>query len=136
MEDVKTWVDLKLQILQLDVEERIETALNRVVFAVIFGVLGFTTLIFLLFTIAFFLGGLWYSDTLGFLTVTIFLLVATLAFRAMRPSLVKLRDLREVSRDAVESPRSMPGLPPAASGPGPTGKAGAGTSGPAEPVKA
>ena len=112
VEDVKKWVDLKVQLLQIDLEERLEGMLNRIAQSAVMAVLVLLTVLFGLFSIAYGLGAWWYSDALGFLAVTLLLAITTVTFYAMRPTLVKLRRMQEVeSAPELEAPVERGVLP-------------------------
>lgn len=117
VEDVKRWVDLKVQLLQIDLEARLEGVLNRAAQSVVMAVLLLLTVQFGLFTVAFSLASWWYSDALGFLAVTLLLAVATVTFYALRPTLVKLRRIDEAEKtpELSVAPRTPELGPPEAS---------------------
>lgn len=124
VEDVKKWVDLKVQLLQIDLEERLEGMLNRVAQSAVMAILVLLTVLFGLFSMAYGLGAWWYSDALGFLAVTLLLAIATVTFYAMRPTLVKLRRMQEVETAPELEPPPEPVALPAAQRVGETSEPG------------
>lgn len=91
VEDVRTWVDLKLKLLEVQVEERVRDAVNRVAVTAFIAMLVFLSGVFVLVTAALALGDWWDSPTLGFLAVTLALIVITLLLYVLRPGLVRRR---------------------------------------------
>lgn len=91
VEDVRTWVDLKLKLLEVEVEERIREFSQRVALTAAVAVMAFLSLVFVLVTVALGLGLWWDSMFLGFAAVTALLVLATGILQAVRPRLVRSR---------------------------------------------
>lgn len=89
VEDIKEWIDLKVQLVQLELEERFETLANNILATILVVVLAFITLLFALIAGALALGN-WLGDPLwGFLIVTGVLALLTVAVHLGRPRIVK-----------------------------------------------
>ncbi|QXD16092.1 phage holin family protein [Rhodocaloribacter litoris] len=104
VEDVKEWVDLKIQLVQVQIEERIEERLNRAALGVVLGVVVLLALVFALTAAALGLGAWLGHSAWGFLVVAGVLLVVAGLLRAVRPRLVKVREAG--SEPPVSSPAS------------------------------
>ncbi len=92
VEDVRTWIDLKIKLLEIEVEERVRDLLNRVAVTVVIAVLAFLALVFVLVTAALALGLWWDNMLLGFVAVTLALVVLTIMLYVLRPGLVRKRE--------------------------------------------
>lgn len=101
VEDIRTWIDLKIKLFQIEVEEHVRDVLNRVAVTISIGVLAFLTLVFLLVTVALALGAWWGNTLLGFVAVTLALLVLTLLVYVLRPALARRRS-GQVSKASPE----------------------------------
>ncbi len=89
VEDIKEWIDLKVHLVQLELEERFETLANNILATVLVVVLAFITVLFALIAGALALGN-WLGDPLwGFLIVTGVLALLTVAVHLGRPRIVK-----------------------------------------------
>jgi len=111
VEDVRTWIDLKIRLIEIEVEERVRDVLNRVVVTVAIGILAFLTLVFVLVTSALALGTWWDSMLLGFLAVTLLLVVFTTLVYVLRPGLVRKRSAgRSDEPRTIEAAKEAPRL--------------------------
>ena len=109
--DLREWIDLRIDLAILDVEERIDEAKNQVALGVTLAVFGFFAALFSLTTIALGVGWLLGHPFWGFLAVTVALLLVIVALRFTKPALVPpsnllqtLRGDRAAARDD-QSPR-------------------------------
>ncbi len=100
IDDMKDWVDLKMQLVQLEMEERVEQKLNQALLGVILAVVAFLALVFGLTALALGLGGWLGHDAWGFLIVTVLLVLVALALRMMNPRLVKMHEEDTASKEA------------------------------------
>jgi len=89
VEDVKEWIDLRVQLIQLEVEDRFETVANQLLSAMLVVILAFTTLIFALIAISLGIGMLLGDPLWGFLVTTLLLAIATIVARVVKPRIVK-----------------------------------------------
>lgn len=108
VDDLKQWVDLRVELARIEAEERIEAKANDVALGVILGVLGALAGFFGLITVALGLGALLGHPGWGFLIVTLFLALLAVVIRAARPQLVDidLRATTDAGPAAASSPRS------------------------------
>jgi hypothetical protein len=89
IEDVKEWIDLRVQLIQLEVEDRFETVANQLLSTMLVIVLAFTTLIFALIAASLGIGKLLGDPLWGFLATTLVLAAATIVVRLFKPRIVK-----------------------------------------------
>lgn len=85
-DDVREWVELRVELFQLDVEERIQDAVNRVAQTVAVVVLMALALLFLAMAAAFALGEWMGSTALGFLVVAVVGFLAAIGVKSSRPA--------------------------------------------------
>jgi uncharacterized membrane protein YqjE len=111
VDDLKEWVDLRIELVRIDVEEQIEAQANQVALGVILAGLGLLAVLFGLTALGFGLGALFGHPGWGFLAVTVLLVLLAVIIRAAKPELVDI-DLR--SKRGPKSPE-----PPSASSPRP-----------------
>ena len=99
--DIKEWVDLRVRLVQLEIEERIETLANQLISLVAVTVLGLFAIMFLLMGLAVWIGNLLESPALGYVIVGSALALITTVIHLVRPRIMK----SEVSEDrlALES---------------------------------
>lgn len=109
VDDLKAWVDLRIELARIELEERIEAKANDVALGIVLGALGALAGFFGLITIALGLGAWLGHPGWGFLIVTLFLALLAVVIRAARPQLVDI-DLRSPPADA-----STESAPPTAS---------------------
>ncbi len=108
IDDVKDWVDLKIQLVQIEMEERLERKLNQALLGVILAVVAFLALVFALTALALGLGSWLGHDAWGFLAVTGLLALVAVALRLLKPRMVKMRDEEPPARD--QTPPAAPAL--------------------------
>jgi uncharacterized membrane protein YqjE len=82
-EDITEWVDLKIQLAQLEIEERIESRIRGIIMEVVVIALAGITGLFALTTLAFALGAWLGHPAWGFLIVTVLLATSTLIVRSV-----------------------------------------------------
>ena len=99
IDDVKDWVDLKIQLVQMEVEERVERKLNQALLGVMLAVVAFLALVFALTAVALGLGSWLGHDAWGFLAVTGLLALVAAALRLLKPRMVKMRDEKPPPKD-------------------------------------
>ena len=88
VEDLKTWVDLRIELAQVELEERIESKANEIALAVALAVIALLAVVFGLTTIALGLGAWLGHPAWGFLIVTVLLVLFAIVLRAARPEFV------------------------------------------------
>ncbi len=106
VDDLKEWVDLRIELARIEVEERVEAQANQIALGVILAGLGLLAVLFGLTALGFGLGALFGHPGWGFLAVTGLLLLLAVILRAAQPELVDV-DLRsKPSPDAEPPPTS------------------------------
>jgi fatty acid desaturase len=90
VDDVKSWVDLKMQLTQLEVEARVEDKVNEATAGVLIAIIAALALVFLLIAAAIAIGNWLGNAVWGFLIVAAGLVVLTLVTWAAKPRLVRL----------------------------------------------
>ncbi|MDA0378508.1 MAG: phage holin family protein [Bacteroidetes bacterium] len=112
IEDLRDWVDLRVQLIQVDVEERIERAANELFSLMLVMVMALFTGVFLLHGLAVWLGSALGGTHWGYLIVGALLAGMTLLVRKARPN--HLRHMASMYQP--ELPAAKPGkaeAPPA-----------------------
>lgn len=99
-DDLREWVDLRVQLIQVDVEERIEKAANEIMSMVLVMVMALFTMVFLLHGLAIWLGTLLGGAQWGYLIIGAFLGFLTWMIRRVRPNHFR----RMASMYRVEAP--------------------------------
>ena len=94
MEDVKEWIDLRIQLIQVDLEDRIERIANELLSAVVVFVLLFLIIVFLLVGLALGLGPVLGHPAWGFVSVAGILVVMALIIHFIKPRFIKGPNLR------------------------------------------
>lgn len=94
VDDVKTWVELKMKLTQLEIEERLDAKVNAMVIGLAVAGVGLLALVFALITLALGLGAWLGHPAWGFLVVTVLLLLVAGALRALHPHLVNVGSKR------------------------------------------
>lgn len=89
VDDTKDWVDAKLRLFELDVEEKIDSFANKFVSGAVVVAIGALALVFSLVATAFALGDLWGRNSLGFIAVGGALFLVALIIHLVKPRLVK-----------------------------------------------
>ena len=108
-EDVKEWIDLKVQLVQLDLEEKFETIANQLLSALLVVVLAFMTLMFGLVAASLALGKVFGDPLWGFLATTAALAVITVIIRVVKPRMIRA-SWSERSEEQKET-ETTPALP-------------------------
>jgi Putative Actinobacterial Holin-X, holin superfamily III len=89
VDDTKEWVDAKLRLFELDVEEKIDSLANKFVSGAVVVATGALALVFSLVAAALALGDLWGRNSLGFMAVGGSLFLVALLIQLVKPRLVK-----------------------------------------------
>ena len=89
VEDVKEWVDLRVKLVQLDIEERVETIANEAISTLLVIAVAAGSLLFLLIAAAFAMGALFGSNALGFLAVGVVLAIVSWSIARFKPKFVR-----------------------------------------------
>jgi len=87
VEDLREWIDLRLDLVVLDLEEKVNDLKNQVGQGIVLALLGFFTALFALVTVALGVGWLLGHPFWGFLTVFAILAIATAGFAKAQPQL-------------------------------------------------
>jgi len=111
--DLREWIDLRIDLAILEVEERIDEFKNEVALGVTFALSGFFAALFSLTTVALGVGWLLGRPFWGFLAVSVALILVIVALRVTKPELMPpsnlLRSLRKnrvrAHEDGDRSPR-------------------------------
>lgn len=114
LEDLRTWIDLRLDLAILKVEERIDELQNNVALGLTLAVFGFFAALFSLTTIALGVGWLLGHPFWGFLAVSVALVLVVVGLRVAQPALVPPSNLLESLRGDRASV-SGDGAPPSES---------------------
>lgn len=93
VDDLKQWVDLRIELARIEVEERVEAQANQVVLGILLAGIGLLAVVFGLVTLALGLGAWLGHPAWGFLAVTGLLILLAVLLRAAQPELVDI-DLR------------------------------------------
>lgn len=96
--DLRTWIDLRLDLAILEVEERLDELRNDIALGVTLAFFGFFAALFGLTTVALGLGWLLGRPFWGFLAVSIALILVVVALQSARPALVPPSNLLEALR--------------------------------------
>jgi len=111
-DDLREWVDLRVQLIQIDIEERIEKALNDMLAALIVVVLVLFALFFLLQAAALWLGQVLGHDQMGYVVVALTLIAVSLLVKVVKPTLVRpALHGRKKTIDTPGSPSTKDSLP-------------------------
>ena len=93
-EDMREWVDLRVELVQVDIEERIQKAANEIMATLLAVVLGLFAMAFLLHGIAVWLGRLLGAVEWGYLLAGLVLAIAALIVKRVKPGLARGLRLR------------------------------------------
>ena len=111
VEDLREWIDLRIDLAILEVEEKVDTLRNEVALGLTLAFFGFFAAMFVLTTTALGLGWLLGHPFWGFLIVSVVLLAVVAALAKARPDLVppsKLYDqLRGDGDDSSQEERPV-----------------------------
>lgn len=107
VEDLKRWVDLRIELAQMELEERVEAKANEIALGVVVAGVALLAVVFGLVTAALALGALLGHPAWGFLIVTALLALLAAVLRAARPELVQIgRGPAAPDVDAPDAPSS------------------------------
>lgn len=98
VEDLRTWIDLRLDLAVLEVEERLDRLRNEIALGLILAIFGFFAVLFTLTTLALGVGWLLGRPFWGFLAVSVTLILVVVVLRAVKPELVPPSNLFETIR--------------------------------------
>jgi hypothetical protein len=88
VDDVKDWVDLRVRLVQMDLEDRIDVIANQTILTLVIIGIGGASMFFGLFAAAFGLGLLFGNNALGFLAMSVLLAVVTVLMNYVRPRFI------------------------------------------------
>ena len=88
VEDMRAWVDLKMQLTKLEIDEKIDEKMNQAIIGIIVGVIAFLALVFGLTALALGLGAWLGHAAWGFLLVAGVLVLVTGLLWALKPKMV------------------------------------------------
>ena len=110
VDDLCEWVDLRIQLIQMDVEERIEKVANELMSMMVILVMALFTVVFLLHGVAVWIGSVLGGTHWGYLIVGTLLGFVTWAVRRSRPNHFRqMAALYRVEEPAgAEAERALP----------------------------
>lgn len=108
VEDLREWIDLRIDLAILEMEERVDRLRNEVALGLTLAFFGFFAAMFVLTTTAIGLGWLLGHPFWGFLIVTIVLLLVVAALARARPDLLPSSDLYAQIRGGEDDEREGP----------------------------
>ena len=91
--DLREWIDLRIDLAILEVEERIDELKNQVALGIAFALFGFFAALFSLTTVALGVGWLLGHPFWGFLAVSVALILVVVALRVTKPELMPSSNL-------------------------------------------
>jgi len=97
-EDLREWIDLRIDLAILEVEERIDETKNNIALGLVLAVFGFFAALFTLATVAIGVGWLLGHPFWGFLAVTMALILIVVGLRLTQPALVPPSNLLQSLR--------------------------------------
>ena len=101
--DLRKWVDLRIDLAVLDLEDKLDERLNAVAVGIIIAVFGGLAAFFTLITIALGLGWLLGHPFWGFLIVTAGLGATAAIVRRVRPTLVQTKLYKQWKKERAEA---------------------------------
>lgn len=108
VEDLREWIDLRIDLAILEMEERVDRLRNEVALGLTLAFFGFFAAMFVLTTTAIGLGWLLGHPFWGFLIVTVVLLLVVAALARARPDLLPSSDLYAQIRGGADDERERP----------------------------
>lgn len=90
VDDIKSWLELRVELTQLEVEDRVEEKVNAAAITAGLAALAGLTVLFLLVAAAIALGDVLGNAALGYLAVAGFLLVVTVVAYLVRPKIINI----------------------------------------------
>ena len=97
--DLREWIDLRIDLAILEVEERVDTLKNDVALGITFALFGFFAALFSLTTVALGVGWLLGHSFWGFLAVSVALLLVIAVLRVTKPELMPPSNLFQALRE-------------------------------------
>ena len=97
-EDLQEWIDLRIDLAILEVEERLDQTKNDIALGLVVAIVGFFAALFALTTVALGVGALLGHPGWGFLAVTVALFLIIGGLRVAQPALVPPSNLFESLR--------------------------------------
>jgi hypothetical protein len=110
--DLRKWVDLRIDLAVIDLEDKLDERLNAVAVGIIIAVFGGLAAFFTLVTIALGLGWLLGHPFWGFLIVTAGLGATAAIVRSTQPTLVRTQLYRQWKKARAEAEAQAPSAPP------------------------
>lgn len=104
VDDIKEWIDLRVRLVQLDLEERLETIANQTILTLVVIGIGAISIFFALIAAALGLGALFSNSALGFLAVSLILACTMWLVNRWRPRFVNAA-IRTAARRGQEAVR-------------------------------
>lgn len=89
VDDTRQWVDAKLRLFELDLEEKLDGIANKMIAGAAVVFFAALALIFGLTALSLFLGTLWDNEALGFVVVALASFVIALIIQWLRPRFVR-----------------------------------------------
>jgi len=109
VEDLREWIDLRLDLTVLEMEEQVDRLQNQIALTVTLAILGFFAGLFTLTTVALGLGWALGHPFFGFLIVAGALILLLAVLRAAKPELVPSSDLfQKIRRGDAEEESQTP----------------------------
>lgn len=102
VDDLREWIDLRLDLAILEVEEQVDTLRNEVALGITLAFLGFFAALFVFTTVALGLGWLLGHPFWGFLIVAVVLVAVVAVLARTRPDLVPPSNLFERIRGRTD----------------------------------
>lgn len=90
-DDLREWVDLRVQLVQVEIEERIEKAVNEAIALILVAIVGLFALAFLLHGVAIWIGTALGGQQWGYLILAAILAVVTLILKTATPDFIGKR---------------------------------------------
>lgn len=112
IEDLREWVDLRMQLVQVDVEERIQAVANQMAAMLVVLVFGLFTALFLLHGVSVLIGTALGNEAWGYLIVAAFLGVMTLAVHLVKPTLITRSNKESLGEEKQSTESLSPGNEP------------------------
>jgi hypothetical protein len=96
--DLREWIDLRIDLAILEVEERIDETKNEIALGLTLAIVGFFAALFSLTTVALGVGWLLGHPFWGFLAVSVALILIVVGLQATKPALVPPSELYQTLR--------------------------------------
>ena len=94
-DELRSWVDLRVQLVQVEIEEKIDAKVNAITLQVALGICVFLIVVFALVTLALGLGAWLGHAGWGFGIVTALLILVTGVLRVFKPRFVQIKERDE-----------------------------------------